>query len=298
MDTPTPEDEPAADPDAADAPPPASSDLERQLDSLLSSLERPGGVPAPAPAPGSGSGSGSGTTLGVGGAAGATAVVDAMVDQRVEAAIAEAAVGEAGSPPLAGDDLEVMDLDALLAAEAGSAFAEEEAGLPTPPPPPPGAAAATAPQEDDIFDLASLEREAAGLAAEPPEPLEAPEALAEAARDAPEPQPDGEAEPGPAPEPPPEAAPPAAEEPAAPPAPRPARGPRSPRGRRRLIRPVAELLDAPVRRLGPTLPAAVGEEAADRSRAVRLCLGLAGVCLALPGLLMLALGVASRLGPG
>ena len=225
--------------------------------------------------------------------------IDSLVDGHVQAAVAGAerneasgggeGEGEASEAETAGGG-DMLDLDALLAAEADVAFGDPEgvdAGSTRPGP---------AVREEAFLDLAGLEREAAGLPAETPgRAADEPPASA-----TPPPDPAVEAvadsTPAPAPAPPADAAPATATatasmhadrgeaEAEAPPA-------DAPGSRRLRLLPLVALLDRPVRVLGGALPPRVGPTPAERTRALRLAIGLAGACLAFPGLAMLALGL-------
>lgn len=294
-----------------DAPAPPSSPLEAQLDLLLSSLERPAGSAAAeilthrlTHDPGQ-------------------FAADQLVETRMASAIAAvdrasklptitAQAGPEPKPPGATTDPgEIMDLDALLAAEAAAVFGEE-------PGTEPDRFDRNLEREAAFLDLASLEREAAGL---PPEPggllmpmLDAAQPVLDSGREVlnlpfepplgpldaapPGAQPGrlqatpvaltaGAAVPSKVP------AMPAAQ-PSADPASKesqgaPAAGPTG----RGFFLPIALILDAPVRRLGGSLPALLGDNPAARCQQARLCLGLAGLCLGLPGLTMILVGLLS-----
>lgn len=259
----------------------ATSDLERQLDSLLSSMTRPGRAPAtidpeeglvaPEPVENRAKPSG-GTTLAKPEAADAPGAPDASA--------ASAGHGTGG---------DLLDLDALLAAEADSAFGAPEpppdaapVAEPTPKPPPP------APKTEEAFlDLESLERVAAGLPLEealpePPEETPAPKETPPAPQkqadaSTPDPEPEPTAEPKTKPE----------------TKTKTKTGPKTDRLAflKTLPHRVASLLDGPVRQVAPALPEAVGPTPEARASTLRLLLGLAGVCLAGPGLAMVLVGL-------
>lgn len=280
---------------ASDNEPPeeATSDLERQLDSLLSSMTRPGRAPATvdpeegfvAPEPVENRAKPSGGTILAEPKAADAADAPGAPDASEASEASDAPAASAGH----GTRGDLVDLDALLAAEADSAFGAPEpppdaapVAEPTPKPPP------RAPKTEEAFlDLESLERVAAGLPLEealpePPEETPAPKETPPAPQkqadaSTPDPEPEPTAEPKTKPE----------------TKTKTKTGPKTDRLAflKTLPHRVASLLDGPVRQVAPALPEAVGPTPEARASTLRLLLGLAGVCLAGPGLAMVLVGL-------